>query len=192
MQQGSAPCLSGYQREVTVPSARDLVCPPATGCRGWEGRVECVLCVLCSLDQLPRLPSGPLSRVVTVTQQICECFQSKRTRCRNRRRRVRSRSLGTASSLLHRIICGVRFCAITLGLCYPCSCLNPAGTRGGQSSFQSEGDVVVHRVASGAARPRTERTLKLWGDGSSTFLAGNQAALYNQSPLPSNRSEDAE
>lgn len=46
----------GYQQEVTVPSAQDLVCSPVTGCRGWDGcsspggsvlSVFCVFCAAC-------------------------------------------------------------------------------------------------------------------------------------------------
>lgn len=47
-------------------------------------------------------------------------------------------------------------------------------------------------LASGAATPRAERTLKLRGDGFSSFLADDQVVLYNQRPSPFNCSKDGE
>lgn len=47
-------------------------------------------------------------------------------------------------------------------------------------------------LASGAATRRTERTLKLWGDGFSSSLAGDQVLLYSQSPSPFNCSKEGE
>lgn len=46
--------------------------------------------------------------------------------------------------------------------------------------------------ASGAAPPRTGRTLKLLDDGFSSFLAGDKVVFYNRRCSPFNCSKDGE